>query len=94
MQSFVSEAQTPTLTLEKKPIEDDSSSESTEEDIDVLFKGLAELDFDHPRIQKKVLQRAFRIWSNVQPTQKRATKRKRSELPTLGLEGKVAIEQA
>lgn len=94
MQSFVSKEKTLTPTPEKKPIEDDLLSESTEEDINVLLKGLEELDFDHPHIQKKVLQRACRIWSNVQPTQTRVMKRKRSELPTLGPEGKVAIEQA
>ena len=50
MQSFVSEAQNPTPTPEKKTVKDDSSSESTEEDIDVLLKGLAKLDFEHPLI--------------------------------------------
>ena len=65
-----------------------------EEDINIFLKGLVELDFEHPRIQKKVLQRAFRIWSNAQSTQTRETKRKRSELPTLGPEGKAAIKQA
>ena len=68
--------------------------ESTEEDIDVLLKGLVEHDFEHPRIQKKVLQRAFRIWSNTQLTQTRVTKRKIYELPALGPKGKAAIEQA
>lgn len=80
--------------MKKKPIEDDSSSESTEEDINVLLKGLAELNFKHPHIQKKVLQRDFRIWSNSQPTQTRVTKRKSSKLPALGPEGKASIEQA
>ena len=63
MQSFVSEAQTPRSTPENKPleIEDDMSSDSTEEDIDVLFKGITELYFEHPHIQKKLLQRAFII---------------------------------
>ena len=65
MQSFVLEAQTPTLTPENKTIEDDSLSESTEEDMNVLLKGLEELNLDHPRIQKKVFQRAFKIWSNA-----------------------------
>ena len=59
MQSFVPEAQTSMLTLEKKTAEVDTSSDSTEEDMNVLLKGLEYLDFDHPRIQKKVLQRAF-----------------------------------
>lgn len=68
MQSFVSEVQTLTTTPKKKLVEGESLSESMEEDIDVLLKGPTELDFDHPRIQKKVLQRAFRIWSNSQPT--------------------------
>ena len=65
MQSFVSEAQTLTPTPEKKIVEDDSSSELIEEDMNVLLKGLEELNFDHPRIQKKVLQQAFKIWSNT-----------------------------
>jgi hypothetical protein len=56
MQSFVVEAQTPTLTLEKKTTEVDTPSESTEEDMNILLKGLEDLDFNHPRIQKKVLQ--------------------------------------
>ena len=56
MQSFVPEAQMPTPTLGKKTINDDSSSESTKEDMNVLLKGLEELDFHHPRIQKKGLQ--------------------------------------
>ena len=55
MQSFVLEAQTPTQTHEKKTAEADSSSESTEEDMNVLLKGLEDMDFNHPRIQKKVL---------------------------------------
>lgn len=40
MQSFVSKAYTPTLTPKKKPVEEDSSSELTEEDIDILLKVL------------------------------------------------------
>lgn len=69
MQSFVSEAQTPTSTLEKKPLakKDNMSSDSMEEDIDVLLKGINELDFENPRIQKNLLQRDFKIWSNSQP---------------------------
>ena len=55
MQSFVLEAQTPTPTPKKKLVKDNSLSESTEEDADVLLKGLAKLNFDHPRVQKKVL---------------------------------------
>ena len=50
MQSFVLEAQIPTPTPEKKTVEDDSLSESMEEDMNVLLKGLKELDFDHPHI--------------------------------------------
>ena len=65
MQSFVVEAQMPTQTPEKKTIDADTSSDLTEEDMNVLLKGLEDLDFDHPRIQKKVLQRAFQIWSNA-----------------------------
>ena len=94
MQSFVSEAQTLTPTPEKKPVEDDSSSESMEEGMNALLKGLEQLDFDHPRIQKKVLQRAFKIRLNAQPTQTWAMKRKRSELLTSGLKGEVVIKQA
>ena len=51
MQTFVLEAQqTMTSIPEKKPIEKegDTSSESTKEDMDVLFKGITELDFEHP----------------------------------------------
>ena len=80
MEPFIPEAhQTTTSITEKKPIvdkEDDTSSESTEEDIDVLFKGITKLDFDHPRLQKKVNQRAFNNWSNAQLTITRETKRK------------------
>ena len=61
MQSFVVEAQTLTQTPKKKSVEDDSTNESTEEDMNVLLKGIEELDFNHPWIQKKVLQRAFKI---------------------------------
>ena len=50
MQSFMSEAQTLTPTPEKKSVKDDSTSDSTEEDMKVFLKGLEELDFDHPRI--------------------------------------------
>ena len=55
MQSFASEAQTSMLTPEKKSLEkeDDTSSESTKEDIDILLKGIVELEFEHPCIQKK-----------------------------------------
>ena len=56
MQSFTVEAQMLTLTTKKKTIEVDTSSDLTEEDMNILLKGLEELDFDHPRIQKKVLQ--------------------------------------
>ena len=56
MQSFVAEAQTPTQTPEKKTVEVGTSSDSTKEDMNVLLKGLEDLDFDHPIIQKKVLQ--------------------------------------
>ena len=94
MQSFVLESQTPTPTPEKKLVEEDSSSESTEEDINVLLKGLEEVDFNHPCVHKKVLERAFKIWSNAQPTQTRAAKRKRSKLPTVGPKGEAAIKQA
>jgi hypothetical protein len=51
MQSFVPEAQrTTTSTTKKKPVdkEDDTSSESIEEDMDVLLKGITELDFEYP----------------------------------------------
>ena len=59
-----------TSTPEKKPVEkeDDTSSELTEEDTNVLFKGIIVLKFMHPWLQKKVIQRAFSIWSNSQPT--------------------------
>lgn len=40
MQSFVLEAHTLTPTPEKKLVKDDSSSESMEEDMNVLLKGL------------------------------------------------------
>ena len=58
MQPFVPEAQqTVPSNTKKKPLldkEEDTSSESTEEDMDALLKGITELDFDHPRLQKKV----------------------------------------
>ena len=94
MQSFVLEAQTSTPTPEKKTVKDDSSSKSMEEDMNTLLKGLEELNFDHPHIQKKVLQRALKIWSNAQPTQTREMKRKSSELPTSRPEGEAATKQA
>ena len=56
MQSFTAEVQTPTLMLEKKMAEVDTASDSTEEDMNILLKRLEELNFDHPRIKKKVLQ--------------------------------------
>lgn len=52
----MAEARTPTQTPEKKTAEVDTSSDSTEEDMNILLKGLEYLDFDHPSIQKKVLQ--------------------------------------
>lgn len=95
MKSFVSEAHTSTSTLEKKSPdkEDNMSSESTEEDIDILLKGITELDFEHPCIQKKILQRSFNIWSNSQPTRTRATKRKIYEFSSLSAKCEAAIEQ-
>ena len=96
MQPFVIEAQLPTTsTTKKKPVdkEDDTSSESTKEDMDVLLKGIVKLDFEHPRLQKKVNQRAFSIWSNAQSTRTRATKRKRSEFLSLGPECEATKEQ-
>ena len=48
-------------TPENKIADVDTSSDLTEEDMNVLLKGLEDLDFDHPRIQKKVLQRTFKI---------------------------------
>ena len=51
MQPFILEAQqTTTSTTTKKPVdkEDDTSSESIEEDMDVLLKGIIELNFEHP----------------------------------------------
>ena len=58
MQPFILEAQqTAPSNTNKKPLvdkEEDTSSESTEEDMDVLLKGIVELDFDHPRLQNKV----------------------------------------
>ena len=92
MQSFAVEVQTLTMTPEKKTAEVDSASDSTEEDVNTLLKRLEELNFDHPRIKKKVLQRAFQIWSDVQPTQTRAKKRKRLDLPTFGLDREAAIK--
>lgn len=98
MQPFVPEAQqTAPSNTEKKPLvdkEEDTSSKSTEEDMDVLLKGIAELDFDHPRLQKKVNQRAFNIWSNPQLKKTRASKRKRSKFLSVGLECEEAKEQA
>ena len=94
MQSFVAEVQMPTPTPEKKTDEVDTASDSTEEVMNVLLKGLEKLNFDHPRIKKKVLQRAFQIWSDAQPMQTREKKRKRSDLPTYGLDREAAIKQA
>ena len=58
MQPFVLEVHpTVPLSTKKKPLpnkDEDTSSESTKEDMEVLLKGIAELDFDHPRLQKKV----------------------------------------
>ena len=62
--------------------------------VQYLLKGLEELNFDHPRIIKKVLQQAFQIWSDAQPTQTREKKRKRSDLPTSGPDREAAIKQA
>lgn len=79
MQPFVPELQ-PTIppSTEKKLLldkDEDTSRKLMEEDMDVLLKGIGELDFDHPRLQKKVYQRAFNIYSNSQPTRTQATKR-------------------
>lgn len=64
MSPFVSEAQqTTTSTIEKKSVdkEDDTSNESTEEDMHVLLKVIVELNFKHPCLQKKINQRYFSI---------------------------------
>jgi hypothetical protein len=65
MSPFIPEAQqTAPSNTEKKPLldkEEDTSSESMEEDMDVLLKGITKLEFDHPWLQKKVNQRAFSI---------------------------------
>ena len=60
--------------------------------MDSLLKGIVELDFEHPRLQKKINQRAFNIWSNAQPTRTRETQRKISEFLSLGLECESAKE--
>ena len=65
-QSFTTKVQTLMPTPEKKTAKVDASSGSTEEDMNVLLKGLEELNFDHPRIKNKVLQQAFQIWSDAQ----------------------------
>ena len=65
MKPFIPKAQqTAPSNTKKKPLsdkEEDTSSKSMEEDMDVLLKGITELDFDHPPLQKKVNQRAFNI---------------------------------
>ena len=43
----------PTQNPQKKTIDADSSNESTEEDMNVLLKGLEELDFDQPRFRRR-----------------------------------------
>ena len=96
MQPFVSKAQQTIMsTLEKKIVEkaEDIMSKSTEEDMDVLIKGIVKIDFENPRLKKKVLQRAFGIWLNFQSTRTRAMKRKRSEFSSLSLEFEAAMEQ-
>ena len=62
--------------------------------MDALLKGTTKLDFDHPRLQKKVNQKAFNIWSNAQPTRTRATKRKRSEFLSLRPKCEIAKQKA
>ena len=58
----------PMQTPEKKNVDADTSSDSTKEDMNILLKGLEYLDLNHSRIQKKVLQRAFKILLDAQPT--------------------------
>jgi hypothetical protein len=69
MQPFIPEAQQIALSnTKKKPLpnkDEDTSSESIEEDMDVLLKGITKLNFNHPQLKKKVNQRAFNIWSNA-----------------------------
>ena len=80
-------------TPKNKNVDADTSSHSIEEDMNVLLKGLEDLDFDHPRIQKKLLQQAFKIWSDAQPTQTMETKRKRVDFLTSGPKGEATIKQ-
>lgn len=41
--------------------DEETSSKSMEEDMDVLLKVIEELNFDHPRLQKKVNHRSSNI---------------------------------
>ena len=59
MQPFLSEAQqTSTSTPMKKIVEkdEDTMSESTKEDMDVLIKGILEFKFEHLPLKKKYLK--------------------------------------
>ena len=51
--------------------------------MDVLLKGITELNFDHLRLQQKINHREFNIWLKAQLTKTRATKRKRYEFLSL-----------
>jgi hypothetical protein len=96
MQSFVSKAQTSTSNLENKSFEkeDNTSSELTEEDIDILLNLILELNFEHPRIQKKITPKILQHMVELSPTWTRDTNRKRYEFSSLGVEFEAAIEQA
>ena len=61
--------------------------------MDVLLKGIAELEFDHPQLEEKVNQREFSIWLNTQLNRTRETKRKRYEFLSLGPKCEAAKEQ-
>ena len=95
MHPFLSKAQQTLTSNPKKKVvekEGDTSSESTKEEMDFLFKGIFEIDFEHPRLKKKIIQREFSIWSNSQPTRIRATKRKRCEFLSLISECEATME--
>lgn len=79
MQSFISEAQTSTLTLEKKSLEkeDDMSIESMKEDINVLLKGIAKLDFEHPHIYKNITPKSLQHMAELPANPDKSYKKKK-----------------
>lgn len=71
MEPFVLDQSQPPLTSSLnhsiEVLEEDTSSQSTEEDLNALFQGLEELEFGNPRLQRKINQMELDIWTSSHP---------------------------